>query len=309
MKEFHENLYFAAMDAERFGEVLLFRTNAGNPCVGENLFDLIGIDGSERLFVLKNLSSGGEAPLIILSDSHVVAVYRNMFYSMGICCFAEFDCDREMLCSMLGCGMLGECIMSDKALAICRDISDFDETARAGAYFSVMLLNRKLSFFGDMLEPDRMADVASAICSDMECETYGDALYAPLDFSQRGMIFSNAVYAVAVLSMCFVSKIISTDRKLKFTLRQGGYFIGISAMCEAFSAEAQKVIDNLVAFALRKGVYINISQNGDQICTEISPFYEDIGLRGVKNPLIIDKSITNTEHWKGQLCLNTEEEE
>ena len=131
MKEFHENLYFVAMEPERFGEILFFRTNAKSHMVGDNLFDFVGMDIAERMFVLKNLTSGVEAPLIALSGKRVFIVNRNMFYSTGICCFAEPDCDAQMLCSMFESGMFGECIMSDRARSLCRDVSTFDETQRA----------------------------------------------------------------------------------------------------------------------------------------------------------------------------------
>ena len=281
MRIFQENLYYVTTGAESFFEIIAHRSNTGKINIGDNALDLLGVKGEERGFLARNLFSGGDSPIILLSDSGALIVNRQMLYSTGVCCIAKLDITPESVCLIFERELICKGIMSPKAKELA---AQADPNSCNQAYLAVSKLGRMLSVFGERtgsLDLD-MAQTALRICDGMGCDIQcGGEPMAWERFIADGMVYSNSIYALSVLLLSFLAKIISDDRIL--TLEQSRDSIRLSVNCECDTPEVRRVTDYILQVSREREIAASVNVFGG-VALDICPFFVDIGLRGVKNP-------------------------
>lgn len=281
MRIFKENLYFITTETERFCEIIAYRSNVGKINIGDNALDLLGVDSEERGFLIRNLFLGGDDPIIIISDSGALIVNRKMLYSTGICCIACPELSTESVCYAYYSGGLGRAIMSPKAKAMTERASSVDS---AKAYLELSGIERMLSIFGDKQFADGDIErTAMLVCDCIGCgiEFSGEKM-ACTGLLSQGMIYANSIYAISVLLMAFLAKIISDDRVL--VLRQSQSTVSISTKGESSYEDTAKIIDYILRIAQQRDLAVCANVNGG-VLIDMCPFFLDVGLTGVKNPI------------------------
>ncbi len=282
MKVFNENLYFVTTGAECFCEIIAYRSNAGKFNLGDNALDLLGVHGEERGFLIRNLFSGGESPIIVLSESGALIFNRQMLYSTGVCCIVQLDFAPDIICLLFERELVRKAVMSPKAKALA---AGADESGCNEAYLTVSKIERSLSVFierGSDLADCDMIRTASIICESMGCEiAAGGRPVAWEKFARGGMIYSGSIYALAVLLLAFLAKILSDDRTLNIEQRSDG--VKLFARCEGDTSEVRKITDYIVLSGQERGIKLSVDTN-DGVTLDICPFFADVGLMGVKNP-------------------------
>ncbi len=283
MKIFNENLYFITTEAERFCEIIAYRSNRGQFNIGDNALDLLGVDSEERRFLIRNLFLGGEDPIIIISDSGALIFNRRMLYSTGICCIVQPENPAKAVCHAYLSGGICPAVMSPKAMAMADDSDNNDNTK---AYLELSGIERMLSIFGDkQFAGGDIERTATAVCDCIGCgiEIFGEPM-ACGSFEMRGMIYANSIYALSVLLMAFLAKIISDDRIL--ILRQSKNRISLCISTNSSSADLTRVTDYILRLAEQRDVAVCLNAS-DGVSLDICPFFLDIGLTGVKNPITL----------------------
>ena len=281
MKIFSENLYFITTEAEAFCEIIAYRSKSGQLNIGDNALDLLGVDGEERGFLIRNLFLGGDNPIIITSDSGALVFNRKMLYSTGICCIVQPENPADAVCQVYLDGGICHAVMSPKAKAMAESADARDS---AKAYLDISRIERMLSVFGDresVLEGD-VERTATLVCECIGCpiELSGQVMDCH-SFAQRGMIYAGSIYAISVLLMAFLAKIISDGRTLilqqnkdsvRFCIKTGSSFV-----------DTGRLTDYILRVARQRDMEacLNISED---ISLDICPFFLDVGLTGVKNP-------------------------
>lgn len=282
MKIFRENLYLATMTAPRQGRLIAYRANHGKLNIGDNIFDLLCIPASEEAYLLKRLFSGGEVPIIITSEKKVVIVDRHLLYSTGVCCFVVPDVERDIVCSVLYREGFWGCDMSPSAIDAATGASIQDERVLAQAYVTLSKYTGFFSRLSDRVSPRDFPSVASHLCGEMGCAlVIGKSVYNTHVGEREGVIYSNSLYALAVLIAAFVSKIISEERAVYIDAEDGEH-IRISVGCENLPRDIRDTADYICAVARDKDAEVTFSTANGMLSLNICPFYADIGLMGVK---------------------------
>ncbi len=280
MRIFNENLYFITTGAENFCEMIAYRSNRGQLNIGDNALDLLGVDSEERGFLIRNLFLGGDDPIIIASDSGALIFNRKMLYSTGICCVIQPEDPADAVCRAYTDGEFFRAIMSPKATAMA---SGADASKSAKAYLDMSRIERELSVLGDKQYTDGDIErTAALVCDFMGCKTelLGEAMDCSC-FAAQGMIYANSIYAVSVLLMAFLAKIISDDRTL--ILRQSKNSISLCINSSSDHADIMRVTDYIARIAQQRDIAVCLNNSGT-LSLDICPFFMDIGLTGVKNP-------------------------
>ena len=284
MRIFHENLYFATMVAEGLGKLIAYRSNRGKFNIGDSVFDLLCISAAETSYLLKELFSGGEVPIIITAGDRAVIVDRHLLYSVGVCCFVVPDFPADIVCSMLSGEEFGACLMSPLATELAINASACGDELFAQAYISLSGYKNGLSVFSDRAETRNCLDVARRICEEMGCSLVQTNGASFSDFElPEGVIYSNSLYSLSVLTAAFVSKIISDERSVCIDLTSGGH-VSISVDCNGLPNDIRGVLDYLCAVARDKDAQISFDTSDSGLTLNVCPFYVDVGLMGVKNP-------------------------
>ncbi len=281
MKIFNENIYFITTEAEAFCEIIAYRSNRGQLNIGDNALNLLGVDSEERRFLIRNLFMGGDDPIIITSDSGVLIVNRKMLYSTGICCVIQLENPAEAVCHAYLDGGICHAVMSPKAKALA-DGADARDSAKA--YLDISRIERMLSVFGDKQFVDGDIErTATLVCDCIGCriETSGEPMVCS-SFAAQGMIYANSIYAISVLLMAFLAKIISDDRVLVLRKSQSG--VSICASGESSYEGTAKIIDYILHIAQQRDLAVCANVNSG-VFIDMCPFFLDVGLTGVKNPI------------------------
>ncbi len=284
MKIFNENLYFITTAAESFCEIIAYRSNKGQVNIGDNALDLLGVDSEERGFLIRNLFLGGDDPIIITSDSGALIFNRKMLYSTGVCCIVQPENRAEAVCRAYMDGGICHAVMSPKAIAMA-DKADQNDSAKA--YLDMSRIQRMLSVFGDkeVVSEGDIERTAALVCDCIGCRV--ELLGEPIDcgsFTTQGMIYANSIYAMSVLLMAFLAKIISDDRTL--ILRQGKNRVSLCINVNSDSADVTRITDFVQRVAEQRDMAVCLNCS-DGISLDICPFFLDIGLTGVKNPITL----------------------
>ena len=305
MLEFKENLYFVATDDENFGRVIAHRTNRA-PKLLCDIFEFLDISPDEQRFLKRNIRSGGDCPIIIRSCEGCIIVERSMLYSVGVCCFitdnGEYD-GVNLFCKYALANSVAPIHFSVGATLFASDFRSADLGIRAYAKTSEVLgLFERIC---KCEKPDLYLTLDTA-CGLMGCvfelSDVGENPY----LESYGVMCDCAALSFSVFIMAFVSRMISEKHVL--AVRRDGRTVNISTKCQ-YEKEVFRVLGYLCTVLHTKGQPPKVLWNGEEFCLGVSPFYADVGLAGVKNPVGEQYNIREIYNFERNLLWQITEEE
>lgn len=305
MPVFKENLYFVAADDENFGRVIAYRADR-MPKLFCDVFEFLNISPDEQSFLKRNIRSGGDRPMIIQSSVGCVLVERSMLYSIGVCCFITDSDGHDSVNAFCKYALKNSempLCASPKARSYTENCHTEDSEMEAYAGISGLLHLFSEICSADMPDVDLILDTA---CGFMGCiyefSDEGENSY----LKSYGMVCDCASLSFSVFIMAFVSRMISEKHVL--CVRRNGRNINISTECK-YDKEVFRVISRLCSVLHAKGQPPRVLWNGEKFCLGVCPFYADVGLAGVKNPVGAQYNISDIYNFERNVLWQITEEE
>ena len=310
MREIKDNAYIVSFAREDVGRIMIDRTDRRCLC-GQNAFDVLGISGAELDFLNYELDCKEERCLALVGRTdrdRAVLLFPSMSYSTAICLAVELSMPIDHVAAVLTSGAFESIVVSDgfrKHITGQESVADIDGTYR--------YMHDVLSFVSDTCfmknaataeNPYRVIEMARSVAYfvgvDVECDVLPCEI--SYDYAEVGTVFAGSFLAASLLIVSMMARRYSTRRSFDLLIERRRDNISAT-----FSFESDGVDDAVLAKLLRaaaaSNVYMGCDAREGVYSFELFPHYEDVGLIGLKEPLMI---FSDESGWVGQYGIKTD---
>lgn len=298
MRELFDNLYLFSLSSDSYGEIVAQRSCDGLCAEGRNVFEYLGVDRSELLFL--NNACGGNKPSVLIGtrggEKRVILFEVSSLREINLGVAMEL-LKPTMAVARAYVGM--EALLSSKASETLAAFEDMPydvvgemSLSRSVAYLCSLRddpldhLAKKdtATLFGDIF-----SSVAEIVCVPIEC------LFDCNEVSCNAtpLLHINACL-FAVLAMAMAAREYSPDRRLRAIVSERGSFVSVSLGFECGERKWQG--ERLLREIITDGDLIcELCERDGKVICAVAPCYMDEGLQGVKENM---NALQMLEFWK-----------
>ncbi len=289
MRLIRDDSYVFSLSNNSFGKIIAARARSCGVAPEGVISDKLEIPKSELDFLYSRFSLFGNSPIAIVSGEREqkVALFIRFFSgSTSLCLAVSFDLPVRDVAAVLRTCFMGELHLSPAIISLAsRKKGDTDPEVYS--YVSLMFASlsglHRVACQTPACAPHLLLDAAMDLCSFLDVSLEGDIIRDGdiSSIKEAGRVFCGESFAACLTVLGMSARSLSPDRCLHMSVLQGYRDIRI-----AFDFKAGFEIAD-IAQALRS----SISLCGSELCEEqrenewhfeLSPYYSDVGLAGVK---------------------------
>lgn len=289
MRLIKDDSYVFSLSNNSFGKIIVARAKSCGVSPGGIIYDRLGIQKHELDFLYSRFSLLGNSPIAIVcgEGNQRVAVFIRFFSgSTSLCLAVSFDLPACHVAAVLKNCFMGELHLSPAIISLASlEVGDTDPEIYS--YISLMFASlsglHRIACLKAVCAPHLMLDAARDLCSFLDVSLEGDVLRNG-DISsvkEAGRIFCGEAFAACLTVLGMSARGLSHDRHLRMRLLQGYRDVRV-----CFSLKTHSDLTDIVD-ALRSSISLCGSElceinNGEEWQLELSPYYSDVGLVGLK---------------------------
>ena len=293
--EIKDEFYILSMDGADMGAIVEFRSGNILAHQGANFFDIMEFSNKEMDFLSENLFAFKKNPVLAIDvkKRRAVLFFRNFVFSSHICFAFAFLLPAADVCIALTNNINEEIIISDTAKSLCSRTYKFDENVYSYVsdviYKYRCMLIPELDTYAALIK--NTVTSASEICYiDVNCII--EAVDLNDKMAQTDIIFSEGFCDAALFISMLFARRYAVRRNVDIFIKPGKDCFYIDFVFELYD---DSFVDYGIRFleelSLKMNVLFYFTADKRQVKISFAPFYPDIGLTGVKNPLVFKSDI------------------
>ncbi len=290
MREIKDNAYMFSLSRENYARIIISRTDRGDICTGDNVFNVLGISQNDEEYFNDMLERLSSAHIALLGKrggiKRAVLFFRSFSFSSHICLAVELELPVRDASSLLCSGAMGDILVS-KSLRKFDDGESLMSLERQSAYLYISKIMGELSIvLGIHLSSNADSPSDICLCAESAADFVGVRLDKDIVYDNGakvdhlyGNIFSGGFCFAALLVIAMAAREYSKDRRfyLKAVRKFGNTLIYIN-----FSG-----VEHNDTWAEQLEIHANIFNVSFCRCSdrseyELIPYYSDVAVVGVK---------------------------
>lgn len=289
MRLIRDDSYVFSLSNDSFGKIIASRAKSCGVAPEGVIFDRLEMQRSELDFLYSRFSLLGSSPIATVcgEDEQRVAIFIRFFSgSTSLCLAVSLDFPAYDVAAVLKNCFMGELHLSPAIISLASH-NEGDIDPKAYSYVSDVFASlaglRRIACAESSGTPHLLLDSAQDLCCFLDVSLEGEVLRDGdiSSIKEAGRIFCGEAFAASLTVLGMSARGLSPDRCLKMSLLQGYRDIRIrfSLKAGAEFADTVDALRNAMSFC---GSELYETRNGEEWRLELSPYYSDVGLAGVK---------------------------